>query len=153
MPVPQVRVQIAFSTAPDDPVQTWADVTTDVRLSDGISANRGRSDEFANVELGKLGLTLDNTSGAYTFGSGNPNVLPGKRIRLLVSPDGDTWVPRFDGYVDGWPMGWANVVEQPRVTITATDRLSRFSRLRTLRDSLAEELGTAAVDQLGNTLG
>jgi hypothetical protein len=74
---------------------------------------------------------------------------------VQVSPDdGATWLPRFDGYVDGWPASWANgITQQPRVTVTATDRLARFTRLRLLRDPLAEELGTAATDQLGSTLG
>lgn len=142
MPVPYVRVEVAFTTAPDEPVQAWTDISTDVRLADGIATSRGRSDEFEQVNPGRLTLTLDNTAGAYTFGSSNPNVLPGKRIRLLVSLDGETWSPRFDGYVDGWPMAWQSVVEQPRVLITATDRLARFGRLRLLRHPMAEEAGT-----------
>lgn len=153
MPVPFVRVEVGFDSAPDDPNQQWTDISADVRLADGIRMSRGRADEFDNVEPGRLSLTLDNTSGDYTYGNASganyPNVLPGKRIRVSTSVDaGMSWLPRWDGYVDGWPAEWANgVTQQPRVRITATDRLSRFGLRRVLRDALHEELGTAAEDQ------
>lgn len=153
MPVPTVRVQVAFASNPDDPGQVWSDISADVRMADGVSITRGRSDEFTDVQPGRLTLTLDNTAGNYTFGYASgahyPNVLPGKRIRVAVSgDDGGSWSPRFDGYVDGWPTEWAaGLTEQPRVRIGATDRLARFGNMRQLRDALHEELGSAASDQ------
>lgn len=148
MPVPALRVLVAFASAPEDPAQQWTDVSADV--TGEVTLERGRPDEFSAVEPGRMSVTLDNSSGNYTYGNASgahyPNVLPGKRIRVDVSADGGgSWSTRWDGYVDGWPMGWADgVAERPEVTITATDRLSRFGLTRLLRHALAEELGTAA---------
>lgn len=152
MPVPNVRVEVAFASAPGDAVQVWTDISEWVRLADGITMTRGRSDEFDTVQPGRLSLTLNNTGGNFTFGYASgayyPNVVPGRQIRVAVSPDGATWYPRWRGYVDGWPAEWDNgVTEQPRVRITATDRLARAGLQRALRDALHEELGTAAEDQ------
>lgn len=48
-------------------------------------------------------------------------------------------VVRFDGYVDGWPVGWAaGVAERARVQIGATDRMQRLTDLRPLRAPLVE---------------
>lgn len=154
MAVTDIKVEIAFDSAPDDPTQIWTDVTQYVRLADGISISRGRSDEQATIAPGQLSLTLDNTGGRFTWGySGSPyypNVLPYKRIRVLVYEENRTWhTYRFDGYIDGWPASFAGVSEQPRVTITATDRLARLGRSRQLRDAMHEELGAASYSAAG----
>lgn len=326
MPVPQVRVEVAFESAPDDPVQRWIDISPYVRLADGVTYSRGRADEYADVEPGRLAFTVNNADGRFTYGNtGSPyfpgrnivaadaltntaawftagfgydftqpdrqpitdsgmwddvsdtwdsplgpwdvgtptptaagmtlswttdpatpalqavwikatggvtytwsvtvvadagaadwrgcigfqysgtsttpgaymtpdgtaqtvrfewtapytgdylwgvetygptssthtvtdirvwdssdiGVRPLRRARLSLSPDdGASWVPRFDGYVDGWPAVWAGgVTEQARVRVTATDRLSRMGRNRVLGDALAEELGTGAQNE------
>lgn len=150
MTAPLARVEVAFDSAPDDPVQQWTDISDYVRTATPITVTRGRDDAQSSVTPGRLSLELRNSDGRFTFGYAAgayyPNVQPRKRIRVLVSPDaGTSWSQRFDGYVDGWPASWAGgMTEQPRVTVTATDRLSQFSGLRTLRDPLQEELGTAA---------
>lgn len=151
MPVPRLRVLIGFDSAPDDVVQQWTDVSADVRFVAGVTLSRGRSDEFAAVEPGRLSLALGNASGDYTYDGAT--VVPGKRIRVLVSADGETWSPRFDGYVDGWPMSWSQVVEQPTVTVTATDRLARFGLHRVLRDAIHEQAGHSAPTTTGAILG
>lgn len=151
MPTPAIRVEVAFASHPDDQVQQWTDVSADV-IGD-VSWDRGRSDEFSDPEPGRLSVSLRNTSGGYTFGPANPTVLPGKRIRVSVSADGVTWWPRFSGYVDGWPMAWAQVVEQPRVQVTATDRLARFGLMRVLRDAVHEQAGFASPTRDGSILG
>ena len=147
MAVTDVRVYLGLGSAPDDPSQMWTDVTAYVRMADGISITRGRSDEQSNIEPGRLSLTLNNADGRFTWGfSGGacyPNILPRKRIRVRVY-EGDWWSDRFDGYVDGWPASFAGVSEQPRVRITATDRLARLGRSRLLRHALHEEWGAAS---------
>lgn len=61
MPVPTVQVLL------DDGTSTWQhDVTSYVRLVDGIGINRGRQDEFADVQPSTCSLTLDNTDGHFT---------------------------------------------------------------------------------------
>lgn len=148
MAVTDVRVAIAFDSAPDDPMQVWTDVTDRVRLADGINITRGRSDEQGSIEPGRLSLTLDNTGGPFTWGYAGsphyPNVLPRKRIRVRVYEGDGWWSNRFDGYIDGWPASFAGVLEQPQVRITATDRLARLGWARQLRDALHEEWGSAS---------
>lgn len=145
---PSVRVEVGFASAPDAP-QVWEDVTAYTRGA--ITLTRGRSDEDARATPGRLSLTLDNTDGRFTYGNASgayyPNVKPRRRIRVSVSPDdGATWAPRFDGYVDGWPVAWDASEADAYVTVTASDRLSRFGLLRPLRDALAEELTSGYYD-------
>jgi hypothetical protein len=156
MPTPLTRVEVAFTSHPDDPVQVWTDVTAD--MVGDVTCDRGRSDEFSDAEPGRLTVVLRNTDGDYTHGNAAgayyPNVLPGKRVRVSVSADqGATWWPRFSGYVDGWPMAWQQVVEQPRVVLTASDRLAQFGLMRTLRDAVHEQAGHASPTRDGSILG
>lgn len=54
-----------------------------------------------------------------------------------------TWVTRWDGYVDGWPVGWRDgIVDAPVVEVTATDRLQRLTSIRELRYPLMEHFKT-----------
>ncbi len=148
MTVPLVWVGVGFDSRPDDPVQTWTDISAYVRLSDGIELSRGRTDERDQAEPGQCSLTLDNSDGRFTWGNEAspyyPNVIPGKRIQVRVGFDAmSPYVARFDGQVPAWPVAWLNIAEVSRVQITATDRLARLGRARTLRDPVLEELGTA----------
>jgi hypothetical protein len=151
MTSPLLRVQVGFLSAPDDPVQLWTDITEDVRGWEGVSWSRGRREVTEHTEPGSATLRVSNTAGRYTWGNPAsdlyPNVLPGKRIRIAVSLDGGSvWWQRWDGYVTGWPVAWAfgELAADPVITVTATDRLSRFGRLRSLVDGVAEQLGTSA---------
>lgn len=163
MTLASLRVEIAFSDDPDATNLSWVDVTADV-LGD-VEFSTGRGDEFTGPEPGRLSMTLDNSSGRYSWGNTSspywPGVLPGRRVRVWVwasaadgydqgdydapvSYDGfsGTPQPRFDGHVDGWPVSWdGGIVEQARVQVTASDRLIRLTGLRPLRHPLVEELG------------
>ena len=157
MTAPTVRVEAGLTSAPDDPVQSWTDVTAYVWGHQPVTMSCGRTDEQDAVAPGRAALALDNADLRFTYGYASgayyPNVVPGKRLRVSVSPDsGATWWPRFDGYVDGWPVSWQANGNITTVDVSATDRLARFSRMRQLRDPLAEELGTAAYVS-GLTLG
>lgn len=157
MPAPHLRVEIAFPSSPDDPVQEWVDVTAYL-APDVVSITRGRSDERSSVEPGRMSLTLKNDDGRFTFGNEAspyyPGVVPFKRIRISVSHDGGvTWWPRFTGPVDGFPVTVLSPLSnQIRVPIGATDRLVRFGSKRKLRDPLAEELGVSS-QQTGSRVG
>lgn len=170
MTAPDITVEVAFtsgySTAIADMV--WTDVSAYVEGQEEISINRGRSDEFSEVDPGQMTLTFDNRDGRFTPGyeSGAywPNVKKGRPIRLSVTYDGVTY-PRFFGYVDEWPVTWPSAGEEDcRVTITASSRMARASAQ--MRSVIEEEwlvprplvyytLGedseaTVAVDSSGN---
>lgn len=158
MTASRVSVHIAFSSAPDAPVQMWEDVTQYVRLADGIQITRGRADERASIEPGRLSLTLDNSDGRFTWGNPSspyyPYVLPRKRIQVRMSEDEQYWtICRFDGYIDGWPAAYRNIRERAVVQLTATDRLQRLGGARVLRDALHEECGHAAYSSAVWALG
>jgi len=146
--LPLVRVQVGFGSAPDDPSQTWTDISDYVRMAEGITFNWGRSDEQGAPEPGRASMLLDNSDGRFSFGYASgayyPNVVPLVRVRVSTAVDADSeWRPRWDGYADGWPASFQGPVGPQVVRLTATDRLSRFGRLRELRDPLAEEWGSS----------
>lgn len=62
-------------TFPQDPLgarfdlragSVWTDITSDVYTRDAITVTRGRSDEGARVDAGKLTLTVNNGTGKYS---------------------------------------------------------------------------------------
>lgn len=157
MPLPLVRLEGAFGSSPDDPVQVWTDITSYVLGQEGLSYQRGRTDEFSAVEPGQMSVVLDNSTGVFTWGNASspfyPGVVPLVQLRLLVSADGITWWPRFVGHVTGWPTEFADEVAMDvRTTITAVDRLSRLGAKRRLRAPLEEELGVSS-NTAGSRLG
>ncbi len=127
------KVEIAFATDPDAVTPTWTDVTAYVWAAAGgqIAITRGRTDQTSQITPSQLSLTLDNHDGrftaGYTSGAYYPNVVLGKRIRVSTNT-GAGFVPRFDGYVNAWPVQWAPSGRWAEAQITAVDRLARLGR-------------------------
>lgn len=142
MTLPTVLVEVAFATAPDDPLPVWVDVTQWTRV-EGISLTRGRLDEFSEIQPSHCSLTLINSDGRFTAGNVDspyyPNVKKGRRLRVSVTWDSVVY-RRLTGYVDEWPVTWADasatVADAP---ISATSRLSRLGRGVELRSIVEEE--------------
>lgn len=105
MAAPTVKVEIEFSAG------SWTDVSTYSRLS-SLSITVGRSDTDQRVQPGRLsGLVLKNNDGRFTVGNAAgayyPNVASGKRVRVSIKdPVSLSYVPRFVGRIDGWPISW-----------------------------------------------
>lgn len=111
------------------------DITQYVRLVDGITFGRGRSDEFAQAGPGSLSLTLDNTDGRFTLGSATYGIALDQQIRVKVN--GTTM---WTGYVQQWPVAWpTGGQEYSTVQVTAVDAFARMAR-RTLRSALEEDV-------------
>lgn len=148
------------------------DVTSFVRLPDSVTVQRGRGDEFADIQASILSLTLENTDGRFTLGStvgGYGGALnTDRRIRYKITANGVT-TTRFTGYVQNWPAEWPDGGDTFAVAqITATDLFARLSR-KTLRSIIEEEIlldapvayytlgepvgATAAGDTSGNVAG
>lgn len=137
MALPTTKVEIAFSTQPDDPSPVWEDVTMYVRALTAIVINRGRQDQFETVQPARLsGLTLINRDGRFTPGNSSsvyyPNVKKGRKIRVSETWAGVTY-RRFTGFIDEWPVTWADAsATVADVQITATSRTGRLGRGKTL---------------------
>jgi Carbohydrate binding domain. len=88
MSVPQVRVQVAFDSAPGDTLDKWTDITSWIDLGAGIRYGRGRQDERAQTTAHTCTLTLDNKDGRFTAASSAspyyPNLQVGKKLRVTV---------------------------------------------------------------------
>jgi len=148
MAAPTIKVEVAFEDNPENALPVWSDVTEFVRAETGVSITRGRADEFSEIQPGRLTLTLDNTAGEFTYGNAAspyfPYVIPYRRIRVSVYVNG-AWYPRFDGYIDGWPISWVDDFGGVAlVNVSATDRLARLTKLRAIKHPVAEQFGTGS---------
>jgi hypothetical protein len=111
------------------------DITQYVRLTEGFTWTRGRSDELSEIQAGSLSLTLDNSDGRFTLGSVTYGIQPDQQIRVTVAG-----TVRWTGRVQSWPVAWPNGDDQfSVVTATATDTLATAAR-RTLLSALQEEI-------------
>ena len=145
--MPDITVEIAFATAPDDPSPTWTDVSTYVEAVDPITISRGRSDEISEIQPSRLTVTLDNSDGRFTPGNASgayyPNVKKNRMVRVsAVWPlgGGGTTYRRFHGYIDEWPVSWPNGNgEYASVTVTASSRRARLALGTELRSIIEEE--------------
>lgn len=126
MAAPTVKVEIEFSAG------SWTDVSTYSRLS-SLSITVGRSDTDQRVQPGRLsGLVLKNNDGRFTVGNAAgayyPNVASGKRVRVSIKdPVSLSYVPRFVGRIDGWPLSWGPGGTDCTVSISATDMLGDWA--------------------------
>lgn len=140
MALPTTKVEIAFSTQPEDPSPAWVDVTSYTRLplaeGGGISISKGRQDQYETVQAARLSLTLINLDGRFTPGNVSspyyPNVKKGRRIRVSETWIGVTYY-RFTGFIDEWPVQWADAsATVADAQITATSRIARLGHGKTL---------------------
>jgi hypothetical protein len=140
MGIPTTKVEIAFSTQPEDPSPVYVDVTSYTRLplaeGGGINISKGRQDQYGTVAEARLSLTLINLDGRFTPGNVSspyyPNVKKGRRIRISDTWNGVTYY-RFTGFIDEWPVAWADAsATVADVQITATSRMARLGHGKTL---------------------
>jgi hypothetical protein len=83
----------------------WTNVTSDVRLADGVNITRGRAEEAETSDPATCNLTFNNRDGKYSprnptgpyYGKIGRNVA----IRITVSTSS-----RFYGEVSSWPQRW-----------------------------------------------
>lgn len=137
MTLPVLKVEIAFTSQPNDPSPVWVDVTSKTRcVTDLVSITYGRGDRYETVQPAHVSLTLLNVDGRFTPGNVSspyyPNVKKGRRIRVSVTHNGVTYT-RFTGFVDEWPVAWADAsATVADVRISASSRMAQLGRGRTL---------------------
>jgi hypothetical protein len=144
----------------DDGTGTFPyDVSTYVRLVDGITFTHGRENEYGEIQPGTCGLTFDNTDGRFSLGSTIINatspIFVDNQIRVSYTVGG-VLKDRFTGYVQTWPVEWPDGGDTFAVAkITAVDVLARLAR-RPLRSIIEEEFlldSPAAYYTLGEPAG
>ena len=129
--VPTLKVELAPTATASTASPTWVDITGYVRMSDGVNFDRGRSDERAAVQPGRLALVLNNTSGRFTPGNVSGAYHPlyiRCPIRVSFKPPGaGAYTVMWTGLVDEWAPDWSNGRATCRVS--ATDRLAQLQRI------------------------
>lgn len=142
---PDVKVEIAWDAgyATDSASRTWTDVSDYVEMTDRITINHGRPDEFGTAEPNRVTLTLDNSDGrftaGYTSGAYYPNVKIGRPIKVTTTVDSVDYI-RFLGYIDEWPLEWPGSSNRATATITASSRSARLGLDVPLRAFVTEEI-------------
>jgi hypothetical protein len=146
----QHKVEVAFASQPMAPSPTWTDISTYASAVNPLGVQRGRPDEFSDVQPGTMGLLLNNADGRFTrdrpASPYYPNVRNGRRIRVSIIYNSTTYV-RFDGHVNEWPTTWeeGTGAAQSWVQVTATDRSKRLGQPGELRSMVEEEVLRDAV--------
>lgn len=134
-PLDGLKFDLGLGSTPGTPLASvsWTDVTSDVRLPQGVTFNRGRGSQDDAASPGRLTFTLNNgqatgkSVGRWTRNGANATSGWDLRIPVRVrhSTHGMLWV----GYVDAAEAGWENGV-RPTVRVSASDRLARFARVK-----------------------
>lgn len=129
---------------PDD--ADWVDVSSYVN---GLGSDRGRNDEFDEIEAGNLSISLDNSDGRFTperaASPHYPNVKPMTPVRVTASLD--NWVttyPVFTGVVEKWPVKLDNLSS---CDVTAVDLFGFLGRSK-LRPPLRDRWQSAGAVRL-----
>lgn len=146
LPADHIKVEVAFTTVPDDPAPNWTDISAYVDLNVGASITTGRGDEYASVQTGSARVALVNTDGRFTAGNVSspyyPNVKIRKKLRIsYTNPSGGATAYRFTGYVEEWPTNWPTGSDTYSTSqVTAVDRFKRLGALAPLRSVLEQEI-------------
>ena len=81
----------------------WTDISTYVRLDQGINLSRGRQDNISAVQPGRCTFTVHNDDGRFTPGASgspySPGVVVGRRVQVNVRDESGTYHTRFDGQI------------------------------------------------------
>lgn len=105
----------------------WTNITTAVRVEDGITIQRGRQDEQGSLGPGTCTMTLNNVDGRFSprnplgpyYGSIGRNTL------VRVSMGG---VYRFWGEISAWPARWEVGQKYAWVTVQAAGITRRLTQ-------------------------
>ncbi len=144
---------IAFASDPYDAIPVWTDVSKDLRA---FSIRKGRQHALDRIEAAVAVLTLDNSHYNYYPNNANgdyyPNVLPGKRLCIMVAYD--TVYRIFTGYITDYTPDWSGQSGLGAfVKIEAVGLLGNLARLL-LNDGTgySAELSGTRVDNVLNAL-
>jgi hypothetical protein len=131
IPTGTIKVEIAWNYPTSS---TYTDITSDVRMEQGLSWSLGRADESSRANPAELKLTLTNTASKYSQAGASanyPNVLKKNRpIRVTINPaDGGGDRVAFHGYSTGLTPGWDSLTGKiPVARLSASGTLRRIKQ-------------------------
>lgn len=144
--IPQLKVDVAFADDAFTASPTWTDISSTVRIVEGVDVRRGKQSEVDTTAAGTIRLVLDNRDRRYdpTFTTGPyyGNLKPRKQIRVRALWNG-TYYPVFRGFVDGWP-------QQYRYNRDAWCEITAYDGLAVMSQS---EIDGVAYEYLDNVIG
>ena len=115
---PPVKLAVAAAfggdlTDPDGSDWVFTEITSDVRIEQGVHVRHGRSDEAGGAQPAAVAFTLDNRTGKYSLGGRSPywpNIRQGTPIQISASlTGGPPFQTIFTGYADGFTPSWSTV--------------------------------------------
>lgn len=151
-----VQIALDADLTADPTTWSWTDITEWVYEPSGVVISRGRQDEFSTAAPSQIRVTLvndgrfcpRNPTGAY-FGSIHRNT----PLRVRVN-GGAGYVDRATGYVDAWPVTWADKSETVSFApVTASGLLRRLGQGGALRSPLYRSLAQAAYVESSSIVG
>lgn len=129
--LPDLKIEIAPTATPSTVSPTWVDVTSDLRLRDSVTFNRGRTDERSSSQPGRLSFVLNNAAGNYTPGLASGTYHPLRLrcpVRVSFKPPGaGAYVVMWSGLIDEWSPEWDK--GRPVCRVSASDRLAQLQRV------------------------
>lgn len=129
--LPDLKIEIAPTATPSTASPTWVNVTSDLRLRDAVTFNRGRTDERSSSQPGRLSLVLNNSAGNYTPGLASGAYHPLRLrcpVRVSFKPPGaGSYTVMWSGLIDEWSPDWEK--GRPVCRISASDRLAQLQRV------------------------
>ncbi|MFM1965714.1 MAG: hypothetical protein RL134_1439, partial [Actinomycetota bacterium] len=125
--VPDLTVEIAFTSTPFDTTPTWVDVTEWVLDEPGVQIGGGKNDELDNASAGTCTFVLDNSTGRFSpFNASSPYVgylIPRRQVRVTATWSAVDYV-MFTGFLTGFPQDYTEGGIDAIVPITAYDALA-----------------------------
>ena len=125
--VPDLTVEIAFTSTPLDTTPTWVDVTQWVLDEPGVQIFEGKNDELENTSAGRCTFTLDNADARFSpFNGSSPYVgwlIPRRQVRVTATWSAVDYV-MFTGFVAGFPQEYDEGGLNAVVPIVAYDALA-----------------------------
>ena len=117
----------------------WTDITTYVRVADGIRIRRGRSDWSQAPGFATCDMVLDNRDGRFSprnsSGAYYPYLTRNTQVRVSVYMDDGSTTIRFWGDISEWPVQWTFSGADVWVTVTACGLRRQLSQGQVPLDS------------------
>lgn len=131
------------------------DITAYVDMRAGWNLDRGRQNEFDEIDASIARLTLNNRDGRFTLGSAAYGIVVDQRLRITETV-GVTTSRRVTGYVQDWPVTFADAgARNVPCQVTVSDRQARMTRAGAspLWEAQAVTYGARLLYTLGEAAG